>query len=567
MPWITRSLLKSINKKNKLYYKYKKTKTEESRKKYTTYRNTLTTTLRVAKKNYFSAQFQATMNDIKGTWKVIRNIFKSKSKTSSIRSLKIDGEEVEDKKSIVDHFNNYFSNIGLNLSQNVPNSDKSFHDFLRDPNQQSLFLLPTNEEEVLRIIDSLKIGKSPGCDNISNSLIKNIAAGIVQPLVHIFNLSITNGIVPRNMKVAKVVPIFKKGDPKLLTNYRPISLLTSFSKILEKLIYLRTIKFLNVSKTFSKFQFGFREKHTTTHALLHFINKVSNALDNRMHTVGIFLDYSKAFDTVDHTILLCKLSHYGVRGAALDWFRSYLADRKQYVSISGFDSELRDVKCGVPQGSILGPLLFILYINDFQYSSDVLSFILFADDSSIFFSHKNVQVLLQTVNSELCNITAWIHANKLSLNLTKTNYMIYSNSLKSLPGDIVFNGVLIDRMATIKFLGLHIDEQLNWKTHISYLCKLLSRNSGVIYRLKSILPQNILFMLYSTLILPYINYGILAWGKSLKTQLDKLFLVQKRVLRTICNANFRAHTDPLFYEHRILKVVDVYHNAVGFINV
>lgn len=563
MPWITRSLLKSINKKNKLYYKYKTTKSEQSRLNYTRYRNTLTTTLRVSKKNYYSTQFQATLNDIKGTWKVIKNIFKSNSKTSSIRSLQIDGELVDDTKSIVEKFNNYFCSIGPNLSEGIPNCDKSFHDFLKEPNQQSLFLMPTNEVEVLSIIHFLKIGKSPGCDTISNSLVKNLAVEIVQPLVHIFNLSLTNGIVPREMKVAKVVPIFKKGDPKLLTNYRPISLLTTFSKILEKLIYVRTVKFLNSSKIFSNFQFGFREKHTTTHAILHFINKVSYAMDNHMHTLGIFLDYSKAFDTVDHKILLCKLSHYGVRGAALDWFRSYLADRQQFVSINGFDSELQNVSCGVPQGSLLGPLLFILYINDFQYSSDVLSFILFADDSSIFFSHKDAQVLVQTVNSELRNITSWIHANKLSLNLTKTNYMIYSNSLKMLPGDIMFNGVLIDRVTSTKFLGLYIDEQLKWKTHVNNLCKILSRNTGVIRRLKSTLPKSILLILYSTLILPYINYGVLAWGKSLITQLDKIFLAQKRVIRTICNADFRAHTNPLFYHHRILKVEDIYYMQLG----
>ena len=249
-----------------------------------------------------------------------------------------------------------------------------------------------------------------------SSLIKNVAEGIMLPLVHIYNLSMMNGSVPMSMKIAKVVPIFKKGDPKLVTNYRPISLLTSFSKILEKLIYTRTVKFLNHSKIFSNFQFGFREKHTTTHAVLHFVDKISSALDNHMHTVGIFLDYSKAFDTVDHEILLYKLSHYGVRGTALNWFRSYLPDRRQFVSLDGFVSEMQNVTCGVPQGSLLGPLLFILYINDFQYSSDVLSFILFADDSNIFFSHKNPKVLLQTVNLELCNITAWIRANKLSLN-------------------------------------------------------------------------------------------------------------------------------------------------------
>ena len=229
----------------------------------------------------------------------------------------------------------------------------------------------------------------------------------------------TTGVVPLKMKIAKVVPIFKKGDALILNNYRPISLLNSFSKILEKLMYTRTIIFLMNANILSNFQFGFREKHTTTHAILHLVDKISSALEARMHTVGVFLDYSKAFDTVNHYILIDKLCHYGVRGIALDWFRSYLTNRKQFVSLNGIDSDMRDVTCGVPQGSLLGPLLFIVYINDFQLSAKKLSFILFADDSSVFFSHRNPQTLLQTVNSELTNATLWIQANKLSLNLKK----------------------------------------------------------------------------------------------------------------------------------------------------
>ena len=297
--------------------------------------------------------------------------------------------------------------------------------FMQEPNTDSLFLMPTNEAELLKLVSSLKSNKSPGFDGIKNELIKDIIHGIVIPLVHIFNLSVSSGIVPKQLKIAKVVPIFKKGDPQTLSNYRPISLLTSFSKILEKLVYDRTVTFLNKTKIFSKFQFGFREKHTTTHAILHFVDKVAQALDNHLHTVGVFLDFSKAFDTVDHEILISKLSYYGVRGIALSWFRSYLSDRKQYVSLNGIDSSRQTICCGVPQGSLLGPLLFILYINDFHLSSDVLSFIFFADDSSVFFSHENPEILLDTVNSELKKVILWIHANKLSLNLQKTNYMFF----------------------------------------------------------------------------------------------------------------------------------------------
>lgn len=523
----------------------------------------MTSTLRTAKKKYYSDQFHSTVNNIRDTWKVIRNVFKPTQKKSDIHDIRINGELIENRNVIVDKFNDFFCSIGPNLSRAVPHCEKMFSDYLREPNPSSLFLFPTNEEELFNVVNSLKKRKSPGYDGISNDLIKNVILGVVKPLVHIYNLSMNNGIVPVNMKIAKVIPIFKKGDPQLLSNYRPISLLSTFSKILEKLIYVRTVKFFNVNQTFSNFQFGFREKHTTSHAILHFIDKISTALDNRMHTVGIFLDYSKAFDTVDHTILLQKLSHHGVRGKALEWFTSYLSNRRQFVSLNDAKSGLQNVTCGVPQGSLLGPLLFLIYINDFQYCSDVFSFILFADDSNIFLSHKNPQVLLQTVNIELSNIITWIHANKLSLNFQKTNYMLFSNSVKILPGNVLFGGVAIDRVNSTKFLGLYIDDKLNWKIHVNNICKLLSRNTGVICKLKRVIPKEILFILYSTLILPYLNYGILAWGNSSKSQNEKLFLIQKRVIRIICNVHFRTHTNALFHQHKILKVEDIYFMQLG----
>ena len=288
-------------------------------------------------------------------------------------------------------------------------------------------------------------------------------------------------------------------------------------------------------------------------------------MDNRKHTIGVFLDYSKAFDTVNHDILLSKLSHYGVRGIALEWYRSYLTNRKQYVSLDGFDSELLSVTHGVPQGSLLGPLLFIVYINDFQLSSNVLSFILFADDSSVFLSHENPQTLSERMNLELTNVTAWIHANTLSLNIQKTSYMLFSNSLRELPDRVILTDVQVDRVNSTKFLGLHIDDKLSWKLHIDSISKLLSRNAGVMYKLKFVFPKSILCMLYSTLILPYLNYGVLAWGNSLKTQTKKLFLVQKRVVRIINNSSFLAHTNNLFYQSKLLKVDDIYHLQLGCI--
>ena len=326
---------------------------------------------------------------------------------------------IQDSSEMAEIFNTYFSQLGNNLAKNIPPSTRPFEDYLGIPNPDSIFFNPTDPGEILDIINNLKVKKSAGFDGIDNYLIKSIAPYIIYPLVYIFNISLTTGEIPDTMKIAKVIPIFKKGNKQLSSNYRPISLLTSLSKILENLVYKRTLSFFNDHKVFNKSQFGFRENHSTTHAILSLINKVATAIDRSTHTVGIFLDFSKAFDTINHNILLFKLSHYGIRGRPLEWFRSYLTNRSQFVFLNGSKSSSASVPCGVPQGSLLGPLLFITYINDISMSSDLLSFILFADDSNLFFSHPNPNHLLNIINTESLKVSEWIKANKLSLNLKK----------------------------------------------------------------------------------------------------------------------------------------------------
>ena len=224
---------------------------------------------------------------------------------------------------------------------------------------------------------------------------------------------------------------------------------------------------------------------------------------------------------------------------------------------------MQNIDCGVPQGSLLGPLLFIIYINDFYRSSNTLSFILFADDSNLFFSHPDPNILLRTVNDELKHVTQWIKANKLSLNLQKTKFMLFSNSLKTLPGNIVFDDTPLEEVSSIKFLGVCVDNKLSWKYHINNISKTISRNIGVINKLKYYLPSSTLVILYSSMILPYLNYGILVWGNTHQTLLDKLLLLQKKSLRIIFNLHTRAHTDDLFFDNKILKIKDLYLFQLG----
>ena len=246
------------------------------------------------------------------------------------------------------------------------------------------------------ICSTCRSGTAVGYDNISINLIKESIDIIISPLTCIINLSITSGIVPKQLKIARVIPLFKSGEQDIFTNYRPVSVLPAFSKILERVMYNRLLRFLNNHNILSDNQYGFRKHHSTAYALACLYDKISSAIENKECTVGIFIDLSKAFDTVDHNILISKLEHYGVRGTALRWLKSYLSNRQQYVEFNGVSSESLEIKCGVSQGSILGPLLFLLYTNDLCNASKVVDFIIFADDRNLFFPSKTLIYFLKS---------------------------------------------------------------------------------------------------------------------------------------------------------------------------
>ena len=230
-----------------------------------------------------------------------------------------------------------------------------------------------------------------------------------------------------NLKIAEVIPIFKSGEKSSMDNYRPISLLSAFSKFLEKVVAIRLLTFLETNNILSKWQFGFRGGHSTIHPMIHFLNKITDSLNNKNHTVAIFCDLKKAFDTCDHEILLKKLKKYGVENKELDWFKSFLTGRKQFVSIGSGSSSLLEITLGVPQGSILGPLLFILYINDLPLSSKFLS-LLFADDTTLLYSHDDLLILSEIVNTEFKKVCEFFRANRLVLHSDKTKFIIFSRS-------------------------------------------------------------------------------------------------------------------------------------------
>ena len=307
-------------------------------------------------------------------------------------------------------------------------------------------------------------------------------------------------------------------------------------------------------------QYGFRANHSTDYAILQLCDKITDSLSKKEHTVGVFMDLSKAFDTIDHRILICKLKAYGVRGIVLRWFEDYLNNRFQYVTFKSKSSNICPVRCGVPQGSILGPLLFLIYMNDIVNASPLLTYVLFADDTNIFYSHKDLNILITTLNLELKKLSLWFKSNKLSLNINKTNFMYFKHmqSKQEFNHNIFIDDIAIIEKQETKFLGVLIDSNLSWNSHICNICMLASRSIGILYKLKFYLSQKSLFMIYNSFILSYISYCNIVWGNSNKLNIDKIFRLQKKALRICTHSHYIAHTDPIFYNLKTLKIDDIH---------
>ena len=356
-------------------------------------------------------------------------------------------------------------------------------------------------------------------------------------------------------------------------NYRPISLLSVFNRIIEKLIYRQLKSFLEDCNIFYNSQYGFRERRSTEHALIDIVNQIQSNFDKGIYTCGIFIDLKKAFDTVDHSILLQKLYHYGIRGIVNDWFRSYLSDRIQSTQIGPNISNKQRMTCGVPQGSVLGPLLFLLYVNDIYRSSDKLAFYLFADDTNLLCANKNLRTLELVVNLELHKVCEWLTANKLTLNVKKSNFIIFHPHQKKIDYQVnlqIFDNdsktyFPLEQKSYVKYLGVLIDSNLSWKYHIGHITSKISKTIGIIARLRYYVPTSVLLTIYRSLIFPYLSYGIVVWGHAAQTYINQILVLQKRALRLIYFASYRSHAIPLFVSSNTIPVNMLYFKSISIL--
>ena len=551
-PWVTSGLQKSIKTKHELYRL--KCNGNYDNEHYNRFANLLTTLMREARQQHFKKLFEEAQNDIRKTWSIINSAIKPGKKYCNIIKLYHNNEIISDPKLIVETLNNHFAGVGLLLRDALPSRcNNAFRKYLPPPIQQSFFFEPTSQVEVEGIIKGLKNTRG-NKNTLSSKLLKENSSILSYPISLIFNYMITHGQYPDILKIACVTALFKNGDKMNPNNYRPISSLPIINKIFEKLIYVRLYAFFEKKKIFVKNQFGFLRNKSTSDAVNKFLDNVYSSLNENSYFGAIFLDLSKAFDTVPHDILLQKLEDYGVRGIAGGLLASYLNNRKQFVSINGINSSMSDMTIGVPQGSVLGPLLFLIYINDLPSCTSKLNSILFADDTTLYTSSTDVNTLCSNMSAELLLVEEWLISNRLTLNANKTYYMIFS--LRTVPNNtrVSIGPKVIDRQSSGKFLGVILDDKLTFKNHIEHVTKKVSKLCGLFYKLKYSFPQHILLKLYYSLIYPYLTYCILAWGSASTTKLQSIILLQKKLVRLLSNSEFLAHTKPLFQRLEILDI-------------
>jgi len=558
-PWITPHILRCIKRRDNLYRLLRNGRTTIDVCK--RYRNYVTKEIRTRKRQYYADLFERHSNDTKKTWSVINSLLRpsNNKKDSSIREIVCNNNTYTDKSEIADQMNSYFCNIGRNITDSIPDNGKTPNSYITTNLPNSFFFSPISTNTTKNIIMTIK-NKAGKLAEIPVKVIKYLSP-IISPIIcYIINLSLSTGQFPDSLKVARVTPIHKAADKSDMSNYRPISVLPTLSKIFERIAYNQLYSYLEYHNILTRCQYGFRIKKSTTLALLNQLQYLYSKLDSDEYVLSLFLDFRKAFDCVRHDILIEKLEKYGIRGIALDWFTSYLSDRKQYIIIDGHKSPQQNITHGVPQGSILGPLLFLIFINDLPIVTPYFKYILFADDSTLStsFKKRDAKDVAITINQELSKIHEWLLTNKISVNTDKTKYIIFSYRNSPTTAPIFLGNSQISETSDIKFLGVTLDKQLTFKNHVDNISSKLSRSVGILYKLSHYLPHKTLKLLYHTMVHPLMTYGIEAWYATYDNVRERIFLIQKRAIRAVNNLSFRAHTTEYFNRNSILMIEDFY---------
>ena len=548
-PWISQNLMLCIpKKKSKLYKLYLSGRI--CKPAYTSFKNRLTAVIRRAKRLHYVKLFYHAGCAPKQIWTIIDNLLTRKS-THTLKRLEIDGT-VLTGLPLVNCINNYFTNAVLNITRGL--TPPVVYPFVTPPVPNSCFFYPTTAREVDKVIMNLK-NKGSKIHDIPTLLIKENKDIFAPQITSSYNSSLTESMYPDILKVGRLTPIYKSGPDDEISNYRPISSLPSLSKVYETLTLNRMLSFITAFSIFNPAQYGFRSGRSTTQAIIKLLSYVTKAYNHRNYCVCFFLDLKKAFDSINHEVLFKKLFHYGFRGSSHDYLKSYFTNRKQYVYLEGYKSRMEDVVCGVPQGSILGPLCFNLYINDLPQavSEDC---VLFADDAVFIITSPDFSDLCARIEKLFTDLQNYLNSNCLVPNATKSKLMCFSSNIVNHLPDFIFSGGTIEWVSEFKYLGLILTNKMSFGRHIKKVALNISRISGMVWSVRDTFPQCILLKLYQALALPHVNLHLEIWGSSPAYQINILEVKMNNLLRIIFGI-FRLNGVPTMSTHLMYNTFGV----------
>ena len=535
-PWITNEALEAIRDKDRLMARARKSKLVDDWNNAKTARNTVGREIQNLRAEYLKDQQVMHKADPKKFWNTIASIVPSKKKNNKVINLKLDNiPTYVEQEEVAPTMNTYFSRIGPNLAVHHNTPWKYFGE--REVTE--IEDIETDLEEVILLCREIETLKSSGIDNLSSRICKDAFLALPEQLI--FNCSLATGIFPDQWKAAKVVPLFKGGDRENVENYRPVSLLPLPGKILEKIVHSRLTDYFGHTNFISENQGGFRKGFSTTSIIADLTDDLFVGTNNGLTTLAAFIDLKKAFDTVDTDILLRKLELAGIRDTTLQWCHNYLTNRSQRTIANNITSTSLPITCGVPQGSVLGPLFFLVFINDLEFALTNCKFKLYADDSVLYQSGLNGDHAANLLQPSLDEFSQWCNVNKLTINTKKSKLMIFGSRSKVKKAKHVnakLNGVLLQKVPSYKYLGLILDPTLSYNKHVSYVIKTVLFKVMMLAKLRKYLNDNVALLIYKSMLLPYFDYADVIFSNTSTGDLDKLQRLQNKCLR-LCNQRIR----------------------------
>ena len=557
-PWITTKIIKCIQKKHRWFRLMRSGRITNI--SYKQYAAELRKLLRMAEEKYYQRKLLSLNNDMKRSWKILNKLL-GRNQMSPSNSFLINNQNISDPKNISEAFSKYFVEHPKNIHDSIPPSTVDFSGLIPRNNNTANFPLCTENEVYLLLC---KMKKEGSFEDIPRKFLRLCIDYIINPLTSLINVCISEGVFPDILKEAKITPIFKKGDRKFIHNYRPISVLKNISKIFESVMYSRLEHFFTEQNLLSEKQFGFRKNKSTEMAVLDLIYKLLPAIENKKFAVCVFLDYSACFDTISRDILIKKLETYGITGTELALFKSYFANRRQYVFQNGAESSKCNQNIGVVQGSRLGPLLYDIYSNDFNNLCSNDENILYADDTCLVYNGDNLENLIRHVNNRLAVINDWCNVNKLFLNRKKSEYMIVTNKVINFTPELFIANDKLTRVETFKYLGVHIDSSLKFHSQLNAIKSKISQVCGASYRLSKYIDKASARKLYFSCFYSIVQYCICIYGGVLlcTQRCTRLLRLQDKTMKNLFSASFPTSQN-LHKDTGILKLPDIYRLRVA----